>query len=134
MPEKSPVIEFRIVLSVDDLDAAMRLYRDALGLPLVRQFGEGDGRGAILSIGAAVLELLTRSEAARVDRIEAGGAPSGPARLAVEVADSAEMAERLVKAGASPAGEAVTTPWGHRSIRLTTPEGMAVTLFTATGK
>jgi catechol 2,3-dioxygenase-like lactoylglutathione lyase family enzyme len=130
MSGTSPVIEFRIVLSVDDLDAAIRLYRDALGLSLVRQFGEGDGRGAILSVGGAVLELLTRSEAARVDLIEAGAAPSGPVRLAVEVADSAKTAERLVEAGASPAGEPVTTPWGHRSIRLTMPDGVAVTLFT----
>jgi len=134
MPAKSPVIEFRIVLAVDDLDAAIRLYRDTLGLPLVRQFGEGDGRGAILSIGGAVIELLTRSEAARVDLIEAGGAPSGPVRLAVEVADAAAAAKRLVEAGASPAGAPVTTPWGHLSIRLTMPEGPAVTLFTVAGE
>lgn len=128
MTAENRIIDLRIVLTVDDLDAALRLYRDGLGLALVRSFPGG----AILSAGPATLELLSREESASVDAIEGADAPSGPARLAIQATDSVAAAGALVRAGARPAGAPVTTPWGHRSVRVTTPEGLAITLFTAT--
>ena len=51
-------------------------------------------------------------------------------RLALEVADFDVVAENLEEAGAKRLGGPVTTPWGHGNVRLQTPEGVQLTLFT----
>jgi uncharacterized glyoxalase superfamily protein PhnB len=66
-----------------------------------------------------------------VDRIEAGQRVSGPVRLAVEVPESEEAARRLIEAGADEVAPPVTTPWGDRNARVRSPDGMQLTLFTA---
>jgi len=50
--------------------------------------------------------------------------------LALEVADSGAVADRLAAAGAEKVGGLVDTPWRHRNIRLRSPEGLQLTLFT----
>jgi uncharacterized glyoxalase superfamily protein PhnB len=55
---------------------------------------------------------------------------SGTVRLALEVADSTETAQRLVEAGAEEAAPPVVTPWGDRNARVQAPDGMQLTLFT----
>ena len=54
----------------------------------------------------------------------------GDCRGAVAVADPAGLAARLAAAGAAQQGAVVETPWGHRNVRLSTPEGLSLTLFT----
>jgi lactoylglutathione lyase len=51
-------------------------------------------------------------------------------RLALEVADSAETARRLVAAGAEEVAQPVIAPWGDRNARVQAPDGMQLTLFT----
>ena len=130
MPPTSPVLELRIALTVDDYEKALAFYKDALGLPLVRAFGEGAAKGAILAAGVATIEIVTAEQAEEIDAIEAGGPTGAPLRLAMEVADSEATAEKLAAAGGSAAAAAVTTPWRHRNVRLTSPEGLPITLFT----
>ena len=48
----------------------------------------------------------------------------------MEVADSVELAGRLAAAGAEQLAEPVVTPWSDRNVRLRTPEGIQLTLFT----
>ena len=48
-----------------------------------------------------------------------------------EVHDSAEVASRLVDAGADAEGSPVETPWGDRNARVRAPDGMQLTLFTS---
>ena len=55
---------------------------------------------------------------------------SGTVRLALEVADSTDMARRLVAAGAVQVAPPVVTPWGDRNARVQAPDGMQLTLFT----
>ena len=58
------VQEFRITLTVDDFDAAVRLYRDALGLPEVAGWSSEQGRVLLLDAGRATLELFDEAQAA----------------------------------------------------------------------
>jgi catechol 2,3-dioxygenase-like lactoylglutathione lyase family enzyme len=125
-----PVHELRVAVTVDDYEAALGFYRDALGLPVVDSWENEGGSGAVLDAGRATLEILSRSQTAYVDRIEAGGSPSGAVRFALEVADSEATAERLEAAGAIRLGGPVVTPWLHRNVRLRAPDGMQLTLFT----
>jgi lactoylglutathione lyase len=125
-------MQLRLVLTVDDFDAALALYRDALGLPEWDAWqSEGEARIAILDAGRATLELVNEAQAAEIDRIEVGERVAGPVRIAFEVDDSEAVARRLVAAGAEQLAEPVTTPWNDRNVRLRARDGMQLTLFTA---
>jgi methylmalonyl-CoA/ethylmalonyl-CoA epimerase len=124
------VTELRIALTVADFDAAVALYRDALGLEQIADWTSDDGRVVVLSGGRATLELFDDAQAAYVDSIEARARVSGTVRLAFEVVDSDATARRLVGAGATQVAPQVTTPWGDRNVRVRAPDGMQLTLFT----
>lgn len=63
----SPVRELRLAVTVEDYDDAVRFYRDVLGLPVIREWDEPTGSGAILDAGHATLELLSVDQTALVD-------------------------------------------------------------------
>jgi lactoylglutathione lyase len=127
---ESPVRELRLALTVDDYEQAMAFYRDVLGLPVTESWDGPDGSGAVLDAGRATLELLSVAQAELVDRVEVGSRVAGPVRVALEVADSAETARRLVAGGAEALADPVVTPWRHRNVRVRAPDGMQLTLFT----
>ena len=129
MPE-SPVRELRLALTVTDYDQAVAFYRDRLGLPVIESFEGPDGGGVVLDAGRATLELLSPGQAELVDQVEVGTRVAGPVRVALEVADSAGTARRLVGGGAEALAEPVVTPWRHRNVRVRAPDGLQLTLFT----
>ena len=127
---ESPVRELRFAYTVDHYDEAVRFYRDALGLPVIQEWDQPTGRGAILDAGRATLELLSVDQSELVDRVEVGEVVSGPVRVALEVEDSEQTASALASAGAQRIGGPVVTPWSHKNVRLRAPDGMQLTLFT----
>ncbi len=127
------VKELRLVLTVPDFDAALQLYREALGLPTLQAWQSEGGQIAILDAGRATLELIDESQAAEIDRIEVGRRTAGPVRIALEVDNSEASAARLRDVGATQLADPVTTPWNDRNVRLETPDGMQLTLFTVLG-
>jgi catechol 2,3-dioxygenase-like lactoylglutathione lyase family enzyme len=129
MPE-SPVRELRLAFTVEDYEGAVRFYRNALGLPVIQEWEQETGSGAILDAGRATLELLSVAQSDLVDRIEVGEIVSGPIRLALEVGDSEQTATALAAAGAQRIGGPVVTPWSHKNVRVRAPDGMQLTLFT----
>ena len=124
------VTELRVALTVQDFAQALAFYRDTLGLEQIADWSSETGRVVVLDGGRATLELLDDAQAETVDTIEAGRRVSGPVRLALQVADSADTAERLVLAGAARVAPPVVTPWGDRNARVQAPDGMQLTLFT----
>jgi predicted enzyme related to lactoylglutathione lyase len=130
MSEESPVSELRLALTVDDYDKAMAFWHQALGLPVSQSWGEGKARGAVLAAGKATIELLASDAAANADLVEVGRPLAQRVRLALEVADSGAAADRLAAAGAKKLGGLVETPWHHRNIRMQSPDGLQLTLFT----
>jgi lactoylglutathione lyase len=129
MPD-SPVRELRVAVTVEDYEQAVEFYRDVLGLPVIQSWDQPSGSGAILNAGRATLELLSLAQAELVDQVEVGARVAGPVRLALEVDDSEETAEKLVGGGAELIGGPAVTPWSHRNVRLRAPDGMQLTLFT----
>jgi lactoylglutathione lyase len=125
------VTELRVTLTVKDFDQALAFYRDALGLEQVADWSSANGRVVALDAGRATLELFDEAQAASVDEIEAGRRVSGTIRFALRVADSEDMARRLVAAGAEEVAPPVLTPWGDRNARVQAPDGMQLTLFTS---
>jgi methylmalonyl-CoA/ethylmalonyl-CoA epimerase len=129
----SEVQELRLVLTVPDFEAAVALFRDALGLTELEDWSEGDAKIVLLDAGRATLEVINEEQAEMIDLVEVGRRVSGPVRMAFKVADSEATAERLVQGGAELVAEAVTTPWSDRNVRLRGPERMQLTLFTTLG-
>lgn len=123
------VQEFRITLTVEDFDAAVRLYRDGLGLPQLADWSSDEGRVLLLDAGRATLELFDEAQAAMVDDLEVGARVSGTVRFALRVPDADEAAATLVGAGATAVAQAIETPWGDRNARVASPDGMQLTLF-----
>jgi catechol 2,3-dioxygenase-like lactoylglutathione lyase family enzyme len=127
----SDVTQLRVVLTVPDFDAALRLYRDALGLDVEAVWSSEGGRVVLLSAGRATLELVDEAHAAEIDRIEVGRRVAGPVRIAFQVDDSDAAARRLEEAGARIVAGPVTTPWNDRNVRLESDAGPQLTLFTS---
>jgi lactoylglutathione lyase len=127
---ESPVRELRVALTVEDYAAALTFYRDVLGLPEVEAYSDGDAHVSVLAAGRATIELVNGPQAALIDDIEVGRRVAGPVRLALQVDDSAQTAQRLAAAGASIVAGPVVTPWNHSNVRLDPPAGVQLTLFT----
>ncbi len=123
------VRELRLALTVDDLDAAVAAYRNALGMQVTDSWDHPSGRGVVLDAGRATLELLEPGHAAFVDEVEVGRPAPSRVRVALHVDESDAAAARLAAAGFEPMAASSVTPWNQRNLRLSTPEGVQLTLF-----
>ncbi|HSL75676.1 MAG TPA: deaminase [Candidatus Limnocylindrales bacterium] len=126
-----PIHETRVAVTAADHDAAVAFYRDVLGLPQLADWTSPDGKVVVLDGGRATLELIDEAQAEYIDRVEVGRRVAGQVRLALEVDDSAAVAERARMNGAVLLGKGpVETPWGDRNVRLSAPADLQLTLFT----
>jgi len=125
-----PVVQMRLVVEADDYEAAVRFYRDVLGLPEELAVEGPDGAHVtILAAGRATLEIANPAQKRFIDEVEVGRQVAPKLRVAFEVTDSAEAAERLVEAGAEPIAPPTETPWRSLNARLAAPAGLQITLF-----
>ena len=120
---------FRLVLNVDDLDSALRFYRDALKLKTLESWDSPDGRGVILELPVSTLEIMDRKNANSVDELEAGVRLNGDIRLGLEVNGLNSVVKNLEQHGAKPVHDAVQTPWNSLNQRLETPDAKQLTVF-----
>jgi len=129
------VLQLRLVLETDDLDAALAFYRDVVGLPEREAYSEEDGaRVHILEVPSATLELANPQQVRFIDRSEAGReGVSHPypltVRVALEVPDAAAATADWVAGGATEVAPPVETPWRSLNARLEAPGGMQITAF-----
>ena len=121
--------EVRFVLVVDDYEAAAHLYRDVFGLEVLMDLEADGGRGVILKLPAATLELADPEHGRIVDQIEVGRGLEDRVRIAVEVDDLAEAADAVRESGGEPMADVVDTPWGDRNQRFRAKDGLQLTLF-----
>ncbi|MGB3910162.1 MAG: VOC family protein [Pseudolysinimonas sp.] len=133
-----PVTQLRLVLETDDLEAALALYRDVLGLrEREAHDGPGGARVVILEVPTATLELANPAQIAYIDEVEVGrpAAHSYPltVRIAFEVPDAAAAAHRLSAGGAHVVATPVETPWRSLNARFEAPGGMQITVFEELG-
>jgi len=127
------VRELRLVVTAEDYDAALRFYRDVLGLPEIGAFSSPGGRVTILEAGRATLELTDPAHAEFIDEVEVGRRVAGHVRVAFQVADSAATTARLAEAGAEVLAEPTRTPWNSLNARLEAPGALQLTIFAELG-
>jgi lactoylglutathione lyase len=124
------VRELRLVVTTDDYDAALRFYRDVLGLRERAAFTSPGGRVVVLEAGRATLELTDPRHAAFIDEVEVGRRVAGHIRVAFQVDDAEATTDDLAAAGATVVAPPVRTPWNSLNARLEAPAGLQLTLFT----
>ncbi|GIF70809.1 VOC family protein [Asanoa siamensis] len=124
------VNQMRLVVEVEDYDAAVAFFRDALGLTEEAAFsGGGDERVMILEAGRATLELANPAHHRYIDEVEVGRPVAPRFRIAFEVDDTAAGTAALVDAGAAEVAPPTETPWRSLNSRLDAPGDLHVTLF-----
>ncbi|HEX5590682.1 MAG TPA: VOC family protein [Candidatus Limnocylindrales bacterium] len=123
------VSQLRVVVTAADYEAALRFYRDALGLPELGAFTSDGGRVTILGAGQATLEIADAAHAAYVDDVEVGRRVAGHIRICFQVPDARAATERLVLAGASLIAPPTETPWRSLNARLAGAAELQLTLF-----
>ena len=133
MKEQSGVRQLRLVVTAEDYDAALRFYRDILGMTEQEAYSTPDGRVSILDGGRATLELTEPSHAAFIDEVEVGRRVAGHIRVALEVGDSRAVTRTLADAGATVIAEPTRTPWNSLNARLEAPAGLQLTIFQELG-
>jgi predicted enzyme related to lactoylglutathione lyase len=125
-----PVLQMRLVVEADDYEAAVRFYRDVLGLREELSVAGPDGaQVTILDAGRATLELVNPPQKRYIDEVEVGRQVAPKYRIAFEVTDVDGASRRLLEAGAELIAEPVETPWRSRNARVAAPAGLQLTLF-----
>lgn len=123
------VKELRIILTVDNLDEIIKLYRDVAGLQVSKEWRDATGNGIILEAGKASLELIDNKDAANIDEIEVGRRIADPVRLALNIGENIEEASEIfIAGGAISLADIKQAPWSKVQ-RLQDPSGMQFTLF-----
>jgi lactoylglutathione lyase len=125
----TPARELRFAFVFDDYDAALHLFRDVFGLETMLELDHEGGRGVILKVPSATLELFDRDQGKHVDDIEVGRSLGERVRIAINIADLAGASTEVVGAGAAPVADPVVTPWGDHNQRFVTTDGLQLTLF-----
>lgn len=124
------VRQMRLVVEADDYEAAVRFFRDALGLAEELSLATPpDAHVTILQAGRATLELVNPAQKRMIDELEVGRQVAPRLRVAFEVDDGAEVTARLVGAGARLVAGPVETPWRSLNARLEAPAGLHITVF-----
>jgi len=127
-----PARELRFVFVTDHYEASARLHRDTFGLEVVKDLDGQGGRGVILSVPAATLELVDVEHGRMVDEVEAGRPLDDRVRIAVRVDDLALASRVVADMGAEAVAAPVETPWGDRNQRFRGKDGVQLTLFQIT--
>jgi lactoylglutathione lyase len=123
------VTELRLVVTAPDYDAAVRFYRDVLGLREQEAYEGNGGHVVILDAGRATLEINDPLYAEYIDQVEVGRRVAGRIRVAFEVPDSRAATTELTDAGAELIAEPTVTPWETLNSRLAGPAALQLTLF-----
>jgi catechol 2,3-dioxygenase-like lactoylglutathione lyase family enzyme len=127
------VSELRLVLTTPDYEAAVRFYRDILGLDQLAVWESPGGHVTLLDAGRATLEIMDPANAEHVDEVEVGRRVAGAIRVGFQVADAAAATDRLASAGAQVIAAPTRTPWNSLNARLAAPAGLQLTLFEELG-
>jgi catechol 2,3-dioxygenase-like lactoylglutathione lyase family enzyme len=110
------VLSSRLILRPTELERTLAFYRDVLGLPIYREFGEGDHRGVVFFTGGGFLEISGH-----------GQEPPAPSTvLWLQVRDLRRTMAELARAGVTILREARREPWGLDEAWIADPDGLRI--------
>ncbi|MCW4465549.1 VOC family protein [Glutamicibacter sp. MNS18] len=111
------VVTSRVLLRPVDHQATLHFYREALDLPVVREFGPARSPGVVFQLGTGQLEI-------------SGSREAGPSTLVLwlQVRDVPAELHRLQHLGVPVTREARTEPWGLVEGWIRDPDGSRIVL------
>jgi catechol 2,3-dioxygenase-like lactoylglutathione lyase family enzyme len=113
------VLSSRVLLRPVDFERSETFYRNALGLPVYREFGDGDERGVVFFMGNGFLELSGRAAAP----------PGGNVALWLQVRDLDASHVDLVAAGVTVLDAPRRQPWGLDEMWIADPDGLRIAII-----
>src|SRR4029453_2472149 len=106
------VKQLRLAVTADDYEAAVRFYRDVLGLTELATWESPDGdKVTALDAGRATMEIIEPRYAEYIDEVEVGRRVAGHIRVAFEVDDTPGATQALTDAGATVIAGPTRPPW-----------------------
>ena len=125
------VLSSRTIIHPRDLDRSLAFYGEALGLPVAREFGDGDGRGVVFFAGGGMVEVVGSSRARVPAPPKRDGAPGdggSDLTLWLQVRDIAATLADLRSRGVTIVRAAVQEPWGLVEAWIDDPDGLRIHL------
>lgn len=112
------VLASRVLLHPADLGQSLAFYRDTLGLPIYREWGEEGrpGHGTVFFLGGGYLELSSGSASTPTDKLE----------LWWQVRDVNVAHDEMKRAAVEIVEAPVDKPWGLREMRMRDPDGVII--------
>lgn len=110
------VLSSRMLLRPTDPEQSRQFYGETLGLPVYREFGEGDTRGVVYFLGGGFLELSGRATTPAGNNID----------LWLQVRDVDAVYEHLRLEGVRILRKPETEPWGLREMWISDPDGVRI--------
>jgi catechol 2,3-dioxygenase-like lactoylglutathione lyase family enzyme len=122
----------KLVVRCANLEASRSFYTGVLGLPVVEQWDEPQGRGIIMSVGdpaaGASIEMYEMTPAdSRYDPRFREPVANDKVDLQLRTDSVDDWAWRLD--GRWPFEGPEDLPWGHRWIRLRDPDGLLIAIY-----
>jgi predicted enzyme related to lactoylglutathione lyase len=113
------VLSSRVLLRPVDFERSESFYRRSLGLPVYREFGDGDERGVVFFMGNGLLELSGRSTTP----------PAGNVALWLQVRDLDATYADVVAAGVTVLDAPRRQPWGLDEMWIADPDGLRIAVI-----
>jgi catechol 2,3-dioxygenase-like lactoylglutathione lyase family enzyme len=113
------VLAGRILLRPRDVKRSLRFYEDEIGLPVYREWGDGQDRGVVFFLGGALLEISGYSSEP----------PSDSMMLLLQVRGLRRLRDELVGNGVRIEEEPELKPWGLLEMVVRDPDGHALVLI-----
>lgn len=115
------VLTSRLLLRPADPERSRRFYRDVLGLPIYREFGDPQDPGLVFFLGGGYLEVSGRTA-------DGPAAAPPPTALWLQVRDLAAEHKRLTALGQPIIRAPRQEPWGLWEMWLSDPDGLRIVL------
>jgi catechol 2,3-dioxygenase-like lactoylglutathione lyase family enzyme len=117
-----PSGQFRLMFTAKDFDKSVEFYRDGLGMQLDHEWDEGPGdKGAVYMAGGGMVEVFAPAS-------DATYLPPRGVSMLIQVDDADEWLTQANDRGLPVVEGLVTQPYGQRTLRLSDPDGIIVTL------
>ena len=121
--------EFRFAFFARDYEATLTFYRDGLELPIVGSWNRGpDARGTLFSAASGIIEVLGLPRHPKDTSVWDSNAPQG-VMMVIETEDIDAWYKLAVDKDLPIKEELTNQKWGHRSFRLTDPNGITLYIF-----
>ena len=120
--------QFRCAYATDRYEATVEFYRDRLGLEIEESWDRSDtDKGTLFKAASGIIEVVKRSP----DDDHGEWANHRPQcfTIVVEADDVDELYERLTSGGLTVTEGLRNQKWGHRSFRLSDPNGVSLYFF-----